>query len=360
MNIMVFNVPAETVGALSILNEFYDEVRNYEDKSINWTFVLSKPNLKETNNIKVLRFPWVKKSWFHRLYFDHIIAPKLIKKYNIDKLLSFQNVIIPHTNVKQTLYVHNCLPFINYKFTLKENRHLWIYQNIISRGITKSIKKADNVIVQTKWMKEACLKKTKINRKKIDVVPPTINLDLDRYFKPIEKSFSTFFYPASEFVYKNHQLIVNACKNLKDMNITDFKVIFTLKGDENDHISKLYNEVKEKQLPIKFVGNITRDQVFDLYTKSILLFPSYIETFGLPLLEAKLHQGIILASDCDFSHEILDGYKNAYFFDPFNVDELVKVLVLIFTKNIYYSEKVYGDYKVGKQKSILNTIREQF
>jgi glycosyltransferase involved in cell wall biosynthesis len=359
MNIMVFNVPAETSGALSILNEFYNEVINYEDESIDWTFVLSKPVLYERENIRVLRFPWVKKSWFHRLYFDNIIAPKLIKKFKVDKVISFQNIIIPHTKIKQSLYVHNCLPFINHKFKLIENKHLWIYQNIISRNIIKSIKKADKVLVQTKWMKEACIEKTKIENVKINVVSPTVNLNVQNYFKPVKKSFSTFFYPASGFVYKNHQVIVNACEKLKESNITDFKVIFTLNGDENDHILKLYKEVKDKGLPIEFVGNLTRDQVFDLYTQSILLFPSYIETFGLPLLEAKLHQGVVVASNCPFSHEILDNYNNAYFFDPFNVNELFEILVLLINKNAYCYKKEYRDFKTSEQKSILKIILDR-
>lgn len=61
MNIMVFDVPAEHRGALSILNDFYDEVKSHHDKNINWIFVVSKPTLPETENIKVLRFPWVRK-----------------------------------------------------------------------------------------------------------------------------------------------------------------------------------------------------------------------------------------------------------------------------------------------------------
>ncbi|MFY3790517.1 glycosyltransferase [Ureibacillus sp. MALMAid1270] len=337
MNIMVFNVPAETVGALSILNEFYGEVRNSQEKIINWTFVLSKPTLEETENIRVLRFPWVKKSWLHRLYFDNIIAPRLIKDYKIDKVISYQNIIIPNTDVTQTLYVHNCLPFIDYKFSLKENRHLWIYQNIISRKIIKSIKKADKVIVQTKWMKEAIIEKTNVESEKIKVVPPKINLAVKQYFKPNEESYSTFFYPASEFVYKNHKVIVEACKKLKSENI-NFKVIFTLDGNENENIANLYQEVKKYQLPIEFVGNLQRDKVFEFYTKSILLFPSFIETFGLPLLEARLHRGLIIASDCPFSHEVLDGYKNAYFFEPFDSNKLAELLFSTYKNKVKYIE----------------------
>ena len=92
-----------------------------------------------------------------RLFFDHIIAPKLIKDHDIDQVLSLQNIIIPHTSVFQSVFVHNALPFSEYRFRLKEDRLLWIYQNIIGKNIFKSIKKADRVIVQTNWMKNTII-----------------------------------------------------------------------------------------------------------------------------------------------------------------------------------------------------------
>jgi hypothetical protein len=47
----------------------------------------------------------------------------------------------------------------------------------------------------------------------------------------------------------------------------------------------------------------------------------------LPLIEAKMHGTPILASDCAFAHEVLDGYENVKFFDPFRSDELVDRLL---------------------------------
>ena len=44
-----------------------------------------------------------------------------------------------------------------------------------------------------------------------------------------------------------------------------------------------------------------------------LLFPSYIETFGLPLIEAAKVGIPIIASDLDYAREVLDGYKGATF-----------------------------------------------
>jgi glycosyltransferase involved in cell wall biosynthesis len=364
MNIMVFDVPAESGGALSVLNDFYNEVEKSEDKSINWTFVLSTPKLKSTANIKVLQFPWVKKSWVHRFYFDQVIAPKLVKQYQVDKVFSLQNVTIPRVSCEQFLYMHQPLPFVDYKFSFKENKLFWVYQNIIGRSIINSIKKAKRVIVQTEWMKKACIEKTRIESNKIEVIAPIINVKTEKYFEPNEKALSTFFYPASGLEYKNHQVILDACRELKASTKANYEIIFTLNGNENKHVAKLYRQVQEEKLPIRFEGSKTREEVFDLYTKSILLFPSYIETFGLPMLEAKMHNGIICASDFPFSHEILDGYKNVYFFNPFDLESLFAIMddflqgkkTYIQFLELSSDEKIKAVHKTNKD--LINIIKD--
>ena len=320
MKIMVFDVAAESGGALSVLNDFYNEYKY--DETNNYIFVISMPEMKETENIKVLRYPWIKRSWFHRLFFDHVIAPKLIQEYAVDGVLSLQNVIVPHIKNRQTVYVHNSLPFAEYRFSLLENKLLWTYQNILSKSIFKSIKKADKVIVQTQWMKKACVEMLKVDGNKIEVIQPKINIEVKKHFKQTKKSLSTFFYPASGVEFKNHKVIIEACLELKKGGVGNYKVIFTLNGNENKNISALFKKVKGLNLPIDFIGSISRDKVFQYYSESVLIFPSYIETVGLPLIEAKMYAAPILASNCAFSHEILDGYNNVAYFDPFDQHDL--------------------------------------
>jgi len=356
---MVFDVPAENGGALTILNDFYQETLSCIDKQINWFFVVSKPLLEEKENIKVLRFPWIKRSWVHRLYFDHIIAPTLVKRYNVDKVFSLQNVVVPNIDKYQILYLHQSLPFVDYKFKLSENIKFWVYQNLISRSIIKSLKKADKVIVQTNWMKRACQESADVVNEKIYVIPPEVHLECKDFYEPNQELILTFFYPASALTYKNHKIIVKACKALLYLNIKNFKVIFTLTGNESKYIRDLYEEVKIMGLPIEFVGSLTRDQVFQMYTKSILLFPSYIETYGLPLIEAKMHRGIILASDSSFSHEILDNYENAYFFDPFTSDDLVHLMRSILNGKIMYNNININNEQRFNSDKLINQILKQ-
>ncbi len=326
MRIMVFDVPAESGGALSILNEYYENAVNHKDKSIEWIFVVSKPDLKPTDNVKILRYPWIKKSWFHRLYFDYFIAPKLVYKYDADSILSLQNLIIPRVKVRQTLYLHQSLPFVKKRYGITKNFKFWVYQNIISRMIYKSIKEADKVIVQTKWIMNAAIEKTKTKKEKFLIKQPELNIEVKEFYKFEEGKNRLFFYPASGFIYKNHNIIVQACRILRNEGIENYNIIFTLKGDENNHIKKLYSITRSENLPINFIGFIDIDTVYKYYSKSTLIFPSYIETFGLPLLEAKMHKSPILASDCEFSHEILDDYDKVRFFDPFNPQQLAEYL----------------------------------
>ncbi|MBQ4145657.1 MAG: glycosyltransferase, partial [Clostridia bacterium] len=91
-------------------------------------------------------------------------------------------------------------------------------------------------------------------------------------------------------------------------------------------------------------------QVLAEYNNSTLLFPSYIETYGYPMAEARQMGTLIIASDCPFSREVLEGYKNAYFFDPFDAEALADYMEKII-KGDLKPEKVQEDIKEQKDNS---------
>ena len=142
MNILVYDVAASESGALTVLYDFFQEVLENPKDDIHWMFVVSTPELPHSDVIRVIRFPWVKKSWLHRLWFEHFVAPKVAKKNKADLIFSLQNITVPHMRIPQVVYVHQSLPFVAYRFKFMENRLFWIYQNIIGRKIIKSIRQA--------------------------------------------------------------------------------------------------------------------------------------------------------------------------------------------------------------------------
>jgi glycosyltransferase involved in cell wall biosynthesis len=345
MRVLILNVAAESSGALSILLDFYNEIKNHNNKNIKWIFLTSVVDLEKTENIEISKFPWIKKSWIHRIYFESIYLRKIIKMKKIDSVFSLQNVIIPNLNINQILYVHNSLPFVEYKFNIFKNMKLWIYQNVISIIIKKSIFKADHVITQTNWMKDYFVNNLKVDQSKITVIPPKINVDIEGTFdySTIKKE-KIFFYPASAIDFKNHKIIIQALLKLNSYS-KSYSVLFTLNGEENKNIKKLKAIVDNLNLNVDFIGQISRQEVFKLYQKSILLFPSFVESSPLPLSEAIIFGTPIISSNREFALEILKDYRNSIFFNPFDSEQLKNIIQDIIENRIKFSKNLEKKYE---------------
>lgn len=327
---LIYDVHASESGALSILNDLYLKLRNDSNKDNQYIFIVSTPQYENTENIKVERYPWVKKSWLHRLYFDTFTTRKILKRYNPDKIYSLQNKGVSFFRGKQDVYLH--LPFIlcDYRFDLrKDGKRLWLYQNILSKSIFHSLRRVDKVIVQTHWMKEALIKKAGVKEKNIVIQAPDIKMNIIGTFINIPQNRKRFFYPATAFNYKNHITILKAIKYAVELGLNNYQVIFTLDKAENSYTKSLYSYVKQNKLNVDFIGKISRDEVFDLYTKSVLLFPSFIESFGMPLLEGKMSNTFVIASNCPFSKEILNGYDKALFFEPTDYKKMAEHILKV-------------------------------
>ena len=328
MRIMVLDYAAEAGGALSILNDFYDYVLKNASHH-EWIFVVSKAELEPCGHIKVLSFPEIKTSWLTRMKWERTNLRKIIIEEKTDILFSLQNLAVPNLNLPQVVYLHQSIPFQKAKmfsFFKREERLLAIYQHIIGRMIWSSIKTANAVIVQTHWMREVIVNKLSNCANKIFVIPPTIDLSMFEHNILVQEDKSTFFYPAGTLLYKNFECLIEAAYRLSGKGIKDFRIVLTIKGDENSYAARIKKMAEGLGDRIVFAGKMSREEVFRMYHSSTLVFPSYIETFGVPLLEARLSGSIVLASDCPFSREILDGYRNAYYFDPFDADILADLM----------------------------------
>ena len=353
MRIVVNDIAASKTGALSVLKDFYKYVLEH-DKENEWIFVLGDKLLEERDNIRIVVRSDVKAGWLNRLKFDLINGGKYLMSFEPDVVFSLQNTMPASVLVKKVLYVHQPLGFQRQKnFSLFKGaeRHLAIYQHFISRLIDASIKKADKTIVQTKWMEDAITKKTGVKPEKIRRILPDINVPRlerilsDNKFEALSEK--DFFYPASNIIYKNHSCIMEAVKLLKERNVSGFSVSFTLeKTDACDF--PYYDKFNE----VHYLGSIDRDEVFLRYKKGTLLFPSYIETFGYPPAEARAVKGLVLASDCDFSREVLNEYDNAYYFNPFDPVELADCMEKVIKGDIVNK---YKDYCVADNTDTCST-----
>ncbi len=344
MRIVVNDIAASKGGALTVLKDFYNCVRE-NDTENEWIFLLGEKLLEDTDNIKSITLPQIKGSRIKKLAFDLFTGKKFMKSLKPDLIFSLQNTIVFGVDVPQVIYLHQSIPFQKVKkfsFFKKAERSLAVYQHLIGRVIKKSVKTCDKVIVQTDWMKDAVCSQCRVPREKVLKISPVVG-DISAYNTSHEFKSNLFFYPTATAIYKNNQAIFSACNMLSAKGL-DYNVILTLPGNSN---------IKN----VNCVGKLPYAEVIETYSKSTLIFPSYIETFGFPMAEARKVGTLILASDCPFSREVLKDYDNAYFFDPFKPEKLAELMENVIIGNIQKKKVEISHLETTDTwKTILNEI----
>ncbi len=302
MRIVVNNIAASSGGAMTILRDFYNFVCE-SDKENEWIFLLSSKYFEETENVKILAMPEIKKNPIKKVLFDLVTGKKFINSLKPDVVFSMQNILTFGLKVPQILYLHQSLPFQKmrkFSFLKKNERSIAFKQYIVGALIKKSVKKAQITIVQTEWMKDAVAEKCNINRDEIiKIIPNVKHLEVDLDSKQFNNK--NFFYPTSSVLYKNNDLVFAASQILDEGGF--------------EHSIELTLPQKKSFGNVFCIDKIPYEEVIEKYKSSTLIFPSYIETFGYPLAEARSAGTVVLAADTPFSRELLEGYENAYFFD---------------------------------------------
>ena len=332
--IVISAINLRSGGPLSILHE----ILTYIDKRLSKSYTVvalvhSKSITPLTKNIEYIEFPQSIKSYLYRFYYEYFYFYKLSKKMDPHLWLSLHD-ISPRVNATiKAVYCHNPAPF--YKVSLKEflldkkfALFSWLYRFIYRINI----KDNDYIIVQQYWLKKKFIELFKI--KNIIVTTPKISNHPPSSNKKRFNNKKVFIYPSFPRVFKNFEVICEAVNILGNNN--QFEVLITIDGTENNYskmIFKKYGNTKN----IKFIGLKSKEEIFDIYEKSdCLIFPSKLETCGLPLLEFKTFEKTILASDLPYAHETIGDYDFARFFKPSSPKMLSDLMKAVIENNLTY------------------------
>lgn len=354
MNKIVFvNATAATEGgALTILKQFLKGISKYSDKNNLYYIFCSLEELKtyERENTKIVNDIKGKK-WLDRIRWDLWGLKTWSKKKKIKAglIISFQNTGVKYYNdTKQLIYLHQSIPFfqtIKWDFFKKDERFYWFRKNVYREIIKYSLGKNSYIVVQTEWMKNAVIEQFNWNPKKISVIKPNIENISEEKVSKIDFNDNKFhiLYPTNTAKYKNHELIINALKYIKDSKPEIYKnliVHFTFDNNlSNNRNAILINLIKDLQVDrhIKYEGKVCYKRVLSFYKScDLMLFPSYIETFGLPLIEAANFGMPILAADMNYAREVIGDYEGVRFLNYRDSKLWAENIVDLYNKRIKY------------------------
>lgn len=116
-----------------------------------------------------------------------------------------------------------------------------------------------------------------------------------------------FLYVASGEPHKNHHRLIEAWKILAMKNIFPSLCLTVPRYGNSALCEWLESQVGNHNLRIENIGAISSDQIQSLYLQAgALIYPSLLESLGLPLIEARRVGLPILASELDYVRDIVD------------------------------------------------------
>lgn len=316
-------------GTLSILRDCLDYVAENLADRFDIVALVHKKTLFNISNIRFLEFPRSKRSWGLRLYYEWIYFSRLSAELKPFLWLSLHDITPRVKAERRAVYCHNPTPF--YKMKLTE---MWIDPtfalfNIFYSFLYKiNIKKNDWVIVQQEWIRKEFCARYSVN--KVVVAYPSIPVKEYSVFPVCKREFDhVFFFPTYPRFFKNVEVIGEAAHMLVRAGYENFEVRVTIDGTENRYAENVVRQFLS-DAPVKFIGLQSRQRVFELYEEAdCLIFPSKLETWGLPLSEFKSYGKPILVADLPYAHETVGRYDKAKFFDPTDARQLADYMMAL-------------------------------
>lgn len=288
-------------------------------------FLIVAYNLKSAGGLRILNdllMTMNKKNYFW------LIAPPRYKRDSMENLTELERNFVFFNIFKVYLSLWDCVYSLgNYPLPFYRKKQVLLIQNMIlvcnkyddrwpffSRMIIKckrafllaSIKSCGKnleIVVQTNTMRNH----TKVfvkGRNKITILPFIAKTPGGKSVVSEKKSYD-YFYPASGAPHKNHRILLDAWKILGDTGLKPSLAITLDTKRFPSLLKQVQFLVDNENLKITNLGFITEKQVEETYALSRnVVFPSYMESFGLPLLDAETYGLKIVAAELDYVRDV--------------------------------------------------------
>lgn len=298
------------------------------------------------SEIDFIEFPKSRKSYFYRLYYEYVYFKKFAKKKDVSFWLSLHDMTPSIGKIPQAVYCHNPSPFNTVNFKDIYIQPTQFFFRLFYKFLYQiNIKRNKYVIVQQMWMKIRFVEMFNLNNNKVIVAPPQITKIPSEYLKAEEKNnIKIFFFPTFPRPFKNIEIICEAAKLVVEKN-KNFRVVITIDGSENKYAESIVKAYKHLRM-INFIGLIKREEVYKYYSKvDCLIFPSKLETWGLPISEFKQFNKPMLVAELPYAKETVGSYDFVNFFNTDDPIQLSKLMIEFLENELVCDRTYHIDYE---------------
>jgi glycosyltransferase involved in cell wall biosynthesis len=283
------------------------------------------------DSVRYITFPWSNEHRLLRTASEHLISPFLLPRHDVDLL---STAVAPIVNPTRSLVIH------------MKTMHAYTAPEAIAFGprtyrrlnYQRSVRLADAVVVNSNSLRAEIDEHLNVDPQKVKLIYEAVDHDI---FKPgsgdearariathgVSRPFVLFV--SSLWRYKNCDGLMRAWKLVRNELEGRQLVILGAERDER-YGAELHELAVELGIAedVVFVGGVPNDETVHFYRAAdLLVYPSFNETFGLPILEAMACGCPVVTSNVSSMPEIAGGA--AILADPHDPSSIARSILEI-------------------------------
>ncbi len=298
-------------GPLKILQ---DAVKSALSTLHGWDVVVlvNRPGLLSVDGVTEMCFPNIKGSWTSRIWFELVTCRYISREFPVDLWCAMHDMTPSVKAKRQVVYCHNPAPFYS-RIRIRDifyDPRFFIFYLLYKAVYRHQVLRNYAVVVQQSWLREELRRLT--HHQRIIVSTPTLSGTADLSVLPLKSKPvgqpTVLFYPAVPRVFKNIECVCEAFSQLPDDIRHLMELRLTIDGSENRYARSIRSKYGHL-IGVKFIGYQSNESMQQQYSEAdLLVFPSRLETWGLPITEAKSFGLPILVSDLPYAMETVGSY----------------------------------------------------
>ena len=321
-------------GTLTVLRECLGFLSTKEGVQV--TAIVHDRRICDYDGISYIEIPWSMRSWIHRLWCEYVTLHRISERMDgVDLWLSLHDISPRVKAGRRAVYCHTSFPFMKRKWQdWRFDPKIPLFSLLMKYAYRINVRRNKYLIVQQEWFRDAMAALVHFPKDRIIVAPPAFR----QWVIPdctLAATVPIFLYPATADCHKNFETLCEAmsllaplCKgpSLYNDKRMPLRVVLTIDGTENSYaryLKKKYGHLK----CLDFHGFMSREELRRYYgLATCLVFPSRVETWGLPISEFKHTGKPMLLADLPYAHETAAGAGQVAFFPP---DDALSLAALI-------------------------------
>ena len=315
------------------------------DRPFDKRFIFS-PNVTPVIVGPPARHPLLWKYWYD------VKIPSVLKRYKADVFVSVDGLCSLRTSTPQCLVVHD-VAFLHYPAHIKRS-HLYFFKKYIPRFLQK----ANSIATVSEFSKKDILTHYQMNPEKINVVYSAAK----EVFKPVngetaeatKKKYTGgteyFLYIGAVHPRKNLVSLLKAFSIFKKRQKSNMKLV--LAGRLAWKYDSFIQDLKKYKFreDVIMLGYLSEDELVKITGSAYaVIYPSLLEGFGVPVLEAMKSKVPVVTSSGSSMEEI--AQDAALYADPKNFEDIAEKMMLIYKDERLRKELIEKGTAIADQYS---------